>query len=802
MQQGFPSTKALMAVCPSEWSQRSVARGLQRAFGKLPSAGLQVTLAALQPWRSQPGSSIPLPGPSQSLGEKEILTCNGDKSHLFLILDDADAPYAEDWVDTAFVPQGNPRVGKQPWPLFGGENLYVCRLDHVFPRPATSPQRSLQKDQAPRCNGNCPHLCLITFVPAGLLGEVPKRSPVAEHGLDARGPEIWKETSRTGRYSQRLSHVLKKIMKEKAAHEADGEPEHRDAFQAGSRRTAHVPPGETEAKHTTGAPVLLEPQEAQYNWIRGFFLKNPGVDDEGRANTKQVKDAQKLYLELAASVPVSLLLVMILCCVLFWWCRKRKQRLAAADGARDDSSSYSSPSEEESADLEWPDRRTNHQPSVREQPAHQPQGTSRAAPARLNSHRAQLPPPRPPRPRIPGSASRGISDRPSSPRPQRASTPPPRPPPPSFKGQKEPAGGRGLRSSASTKPIAPQQMRNRPSSPRPQRASTPPPRPPPPSIKGQKEPAGGRGLRSSASTKPIAPQQLSDRPSSPRPQQASTPPPRPPPPSFRGQERSPQHVGSGASSSTWITAASGEPERPSSPQPPPAPPLPPSFSPSSFRRWEQRPQVLSSGASSHPWKTTARGKQTRPGSPQIPPAPPLPSPFPPSPVREWKRSAQSADLGKRSDRTAAARGKQDRPSSPRPPRAPSPASRSPLRSFRRREWPPQASPLPSPSSPPSFRRWEQPPRGLGLGELSSRPTTAAWGKREQFSSPQPPRAPSSPSPQASFRWWEWPPRGVSSGASLDNWKTTARGKQTWASSPQHPPALHLPFRSPPLSIGR
>ncbi|XP_048824437.1 uncharacterized protein LOC125703681 isoform X2 [Lagopus muta] len=296
--------------------------------------------------------------------------------------DDADAPYPEDWVDIAFVPQENPR---------------------------------------------------------GLLGELAERSPVAEPGLDARGPEIWKETSRTGKYPQRLSHVLKKIMKEKAAQ------------------------------------VLLEPQEALYNWIRGFFLKNPGVDEEGRANAEQVKDAQKLYLELASSVPVSLLLTMILCCILFWWCRKRKQRLAAADGVRDDSSSYSSPSEEESADLEWPDRRTNHQPSMWQQPAHQPQGTSRAAPARLDSSRAQLPPPRPPRPPSPGSASRGISNRPSSPWPQWASMPPPHPPPPSFKGQKEPAGGGGLRSSASTEPIAPQQMSDRPSSPQPQRASTPPP---------------------------------------------------------------------------------------------------------------------------------------------------------------------------------------------------------------------------------------------------------------------------------------------------------------------------------------
>ncbi|XP_042747530.1 uncharacterized protein LOC122191337 [Lagopus leucura] len=133
--------------------------------------------------------------------------------------DDADAPYPDDWVDTAFVPEGNPR---------------------------------------------------------GPLGELPERSPVAEPGLDARGPERWNETLRIGEYPQRLSHVLKKIMKEKAAHETDGEPEHRDAFQGGSRRMPHVPPGETEAKHTTGAPGKAPPR-APWPWSEVAALPSHSV---------------------------------------------------------------------------------------------------------------------------------------------------------------------------------------------------------------------------------------------------------------------------------------------------------------------------------------------------------------------------------------------------------------------------------------------------------------------------------------------------------------------------------------------
>ncbi|XP_019467439.1 uncharacterized protein LOC109365179 [Meleagris gallopavo] len=304
--------------------------------------GESIWKAAESPWPlcslGSPGLSLPphCLTPPQSLREKEISTCSWNISHLFSILDDAtDAPYQDDWVDTVFVPQGKPR---------------------------------------------------------GPPGGLPEWSPVAKLGLDARGPERRKEALKSGKYPQRLSHVLKKIMKEKAAHETDGEPVHRDAFQRGSRLTLHVPSGETEATHTTGAPVLSEPQKAQHNWIYGFFLKNPGVDAEGRANAEQVKDAQKLYLELAVSVPVSLLLGMILCCLLFWWCRKRKQRLAAADEAQDDASSDSSQSDEESADLEWPDRRTPRQPPVREQPVHLPQGTTRAAPARLdNTWMTQVP---------------------------------------------------------------------------------------------------------------------------------------------------------------------------------------------------------------------------------------------------------------------------------------------------------------------------------------------------------------------------------------------------------------------------
>ena len=44
-----------------------------------------------------------------------------------------------------------------------------------------------KKPQAPRCSGSSPHLCLITSVPAGPLGELPEPNPGPEPGLDARG---------------------------------------------------------------------------------------------------------------------------------------------------------------------------------------------------------------------------------------------------------------------------------------------------------------------------------------------------------------------------------------------------------------------------------------------------------------------------------------------------------------------------------------------------------------------------------------------------------------------------------------
>ena len=62
IQQGSPCKKAL--VGSSMRSRRGVARGLERAFVKLPSARLQVTLATLQLWQSRPESPIPLPDPS------------------------------------------------------------------------------------------------------------------------------------------------------------------------------------------------------------------------------------------------------------------------------------------------------------------------------------------------------------------------------------------------------------------------------------------------------------------------------------------------------------------------------------------------------------------------------------------------------------------------------------------------------------------------------------------------------------------------------------------------------------------
>ncbi|XP_040510533.1 wiskott-Aldrich syndrome protein homolog 1-like isoform X7 [Gallus gallus] len=298
--------------------------------------------------------------------------------------DDIGAPYPNDWVNIAFVPQGKPRGA-------GG----------------------------------------VEWDPASQLSSMP------EAPATPMGPERRKEALGKGKYPQRLSHILKKIMKEKAAH------------------------------------VLSEPREAQHNRIYDPFLKNPGVDGEGRAKAEQIKATQKYYLELAAAVPVSLLLGMILCCLLIWRWRQRNQRLAAADEARDDSSSSSSESDEQPAHLEGPKRQTWWQPPVWGRPAHLLQDTTRAAPARLDSSQAQLPPPRPPWPTGLGSTSRGMRNRPSSPRTHRASAQPPRPPPPSFRGRKEPARGGGLRSSAGTETTAPRQMSNRPSSPR-------PPTPPPP----------------------------------------------------------------------------------------------------------------------------------------------------------------------------------------------------------------------------------------------------------------------------------------------------------------------------------
>ncbi|OXB71615.1 UNVERIFIED_CONTAM: hypothetical protein H355_006150, partial [Colinus virginianus] len=83
--------------------------------------------------------------------------------------DDTNAPYPDDWMEIAFVPWGKPR---------------------------------------------------------GPLGGLPEWSHVPELGVDARGSERWKKTLERGKYPQRLSHAIKKIMKDKAARVLPREVQH------------------------------------------------------------------------------------------------------------------------------------------------------------------------------------------------------------------------------------------------------------------------------------------------------------------------------------------------------------------------------------------------------------------------------------------------------------------------------------------------------------------------------------------------------------------------------------------------
>ncbi|XP_048785898.1 uncharacterized protein LOC125686200 isoform X1 [Lagopus muta] len=119
----------------------------------------------------------------------------------------ADAPYPEDWVDAAFVPQGKPR---------------------------------------------------------GPLGEAPKRSPVAEPGLDARGPERRREAWRIGEYPQRLCHVLKEMVEEKAAHSPE---RRREAWRIGEypQRLCHVLKEMVEEKAAHG------PERRREAWRIGEY---------------------------------------------------------------------------------------------------------------------------------------------------------------------------------------------------------------------------------------------------------------------------------------------------------------------------------------------------------------------------------------------------------------------------------------------------------------------------------------------------------------------------------------------------
>ncbi|XP_031466402.1 uncharacterized protein LOC116240202 [Phasianus colchicus] len=194
--------------------------------------------------------------------------------------------------------------------------------------------------------------------PRGPLGGFPKQSPVREPGLDARGagavesspasqlssgteapatrigPGGWKVAWEDGKYSKRLSHLLRTIL-EKAAREADGEPVHRGAFQQGSRLTLPVQPGATEATHTAGAA---------------------GAEGEGRGNGREDQVLLKYCLALTAALVVSMLAAMIACCLLIRRWRQSNQCLAAADGAQHDVRGYSLPSEGRPAFLKGPGR--------------------------------------------------------------------------------------------------------------------------------------------------------------------------------------------------------------------------------------------------------------------------------------------------------------------------------------------------------------------------------------------------------------------------------------------------------------
>ncbi|XP_019466953.1 formin-like protein 20 [Meleagris gallopavo] len=424
------------------------------------------------------------------------------------------------------------------------------------------------------------------------------------------GSERWRKTREGGKYPQTLSHMLMKIMKDKAARETDGEPVHRDAFQQGSHRTPPILPGETEATHTTGAP---------------------GVDGEGHVNATEDEDILKYCLALTAALLVSMLAAMITFCLVIRRCRQRNQLLAAAARAQPDAHGCTSHSDGRPALLKVPARQTRHQrpPPVWGRPDLLPQSTTSAAPAGLDSCQAQLPPPQTPQPTSPGSEAPGMCDRPSS---HQASTPPPRPPPPSFMGREKPTRVGGLLSSVSTQTTTPWPMSNRPNCPW---ASTPPPRPPPPSFMGQEKPTQVGGLLSSVSTQTTTPWPMSNRPNCPW---ASTPPPRPPPPSFREREQLPQAVGLTALPSQQRIGAQGRHDRPSIPLSTQAPSPPFHSPPQSFRGKELPCQGVGLGQFSYRWRTVTWGKYDRPSSPKSPPAPALPFRSSPPSIRRWERS--------------------------------------------------------------------------------------------------------------------------------------------------------------------
>ncbi|XP_072206046.1 uncharacterized protein [Excalfactoria chinensis] len=217
-------------------------------------------------------------------------------------------------------------------------------------------------------SGSSPHLCLITLVPAGLLGALSVQSRVPEPGVDARAPsgvewdpasqlssrteapatrmvpEKQKEAPKRGKYLQTLPPLLMKIMKDNAR-EIGGQPVHRITFQNGRVHTLPVALVEEEAVHTTATPA-------------------PGVVGEGHANAAEDNFVVKYCLGFGAAVLVTMLIAMFSCYRLIRQRRQINQRLAEAAEAERIARSYTSRLDRRLARLKALDRKTQHQQPV------------------------------------------------------------------------------------------------------------------------------------------------------------------------------------------------------------------------------------------------------------------------------------------------------------------------------------------------------------------------------------------------------------------------------------------------------